>query len=123
MHRFEGSRVLACLAALCIGCAVILAQGCAALAVGGAAAGGYYVGKDERSIGQITEDASITAQVNAKFVADDLVKTFDIDVDTYRGKVYLFGHVDSVAARQRAIALAQSVKGVSAVVSELHVVN
>ena len=32
--------------------------------VGGAAAGSYYVGKDERSATQIAEDASITSTVN-----------------------------------------------------------
>ena len=103
--------------------AASLLQGCAAVVVGGAAAGGYYVGKDERSVGEITEDAAITTKVNAKFVGDDLVKTFDIDVDTYRGTVYLHGHVDSPAARARAVSLAGSVKGVRSVVSKLSVVN
>lgn len=98
-------------------------QGCAAVVVGGAAAGGYYVGKDERTVGEITEDASITTKVNAKFVGDDLVKTFDIDVDTYRGTVYLYGHVDSPVVADRAVALARSVKGVTSVVSKLSVVN
>ncbi len=101
----------------------LMLQGCAAVVVGGAAAGGYYVGKDERSVGEITEDAAITTKVNAKFVGDDLVKTFDIDVDTYRATVYLHGHVDSRAARARAVALARSVKGVRSVVSKLSVVN
>ncbi|MEA3274291.1 MAG: BON domain-containing protein [Pseudomonadota bacterium] len=102
---------------------VLFLQGCAAAVVGGAAAGGYYVGKDERTIGEITEDASITTKINAKFVGDDLVKTFDIDVDTYRRTVYLYGHVDSAAARGRAVSLARSVKGVRSVVSKLAVTN
>ncbi len=110
-------------AVMILSAASLLLQGCAAVVVGGAAAGGYYVGKDERSVGEITDDAAITTKVNAKFVGDDLVKTFDIDVDTYRGTVYLHGHVDSPAARARAVALVRSVKGVRSVVSKLSVVN
>ena len=100
----------------------LMLSGCAAVVVGGAAAGGYYVGKDERSVGEIADDAAITAKVNGKFLNDDLIKTFDIDVDTYRGTVYLYGHVRSTRARNRAAALAGSVKGVKKVVSKLTVV-
>jgi hyperosmotically inducible protein len=101
---------------------IVIVTGCAVAAVGGAAAGGYYIGKDERSVGEITDDAAITAKINAKYLDDDLVKTFDIDVDTYRGTVDLHGHVDSPQARDRAERLARSVKGVKQVVSKLTVV-
>ncbi|MGD8514641.1 MAG: BON domain-containing protein [Granulosicoccaceae bacterium] len=96
---------------------VLLLGGCTAAVVGGAAVGGYYVGKDERSVGQITEDGVITSKVNAKYVNDNLVKARDINVDTYNNVVYLYGHVDSQAAYDRAVALARSVKGVKQVVS------
>ncbi|MGD8999446.1 MAG: BON domain-containing protein [Granulosicoccaceae bacterium] len=95
----------------------LLLGGCTAAMVGGAAVGGYYVGKDERSVGQITEDGVITSKVNAKYVNDNLVKARDINVDTYNNVVYLYGHVDSRAAYDRAVALARSVKGVKQVVS------
>lgn len=95
----------------------LLLGGCTAVVVGGAAAGGYYVGKDERSVGQITDDGLITSKVNAKYVNDDLVKARDINVDTYYNVVYLYGHVNSQAAWDRAVALARSVKGVKKVVA------
>jgi osmotically-inducible protein OsmY len=56
-----------------------------------------------------------TTKVQAKFFADNTVKGRDIDVDTSDGVVTLKGTVDSPAAKTRAIALASSVDGVSAV--------
>jgi len=96
--------------------------GCGALVVGGAAAGGYYVGKDERSVGQIADDATITSTINTKYVRDSQVSALDINVDTYRGVVTLHGSVSSKAAAARAVELARSTKGVRKVISKLSVV-
>ena len=96
----------------------MMLSGCAALLIGGAAAGGYYVGKDERSAGEITDDGVITAAVKSRYIADDLVKARNINVDTYRRVVYLRGTVDSAAARERAIELARGVSNVARVVAE-----
>lgn len=97
--------------------------GCAAAVVGGAAAGGYYVGKDPRSVGQITDDGVITSKVNALYVNDGLVKARDINVDTYNNVVYLYGVVSSQAAHDRAVELARSVSGVNKVVSKIRVIK
>ncbi len=98
-----------------------LLPGCAALVVGGAAAGGYYVGKDKRSVSQIADDASITSAVNAKFLGDNDIRTLDIDVDTYEGVVTLTGTVTSETAHQHAVELAKQVKGVKRVIDKLTV--
>jgi hyperosmotically inducible protein len=94
---------------------------CAALVAGGvgAAAGGYYVAKDKRSMKEITNDASITYAINAKFLKDDLVNPVDINVDTYEGVVTLRGMVDTPAAARRAYDLAYGVDGVTKVISNL----
>jgi hyperosmotically inducible protein len=96
-----------------------LLNGCAAVVVGGAAAGGYYVAKDKRSMAEMTDDASITALVNSKFLGDDLVSPFAVNVDTYRGVVTLQGTVDNPVAARRAYDLAYSVGGVTGVISQL----
>ncbi|WJW76031.1 BON domain-containing protein [Thiohalobacter sp. IOR34] len=96
--------------------------GCGALVVGGAAAGGYYLGKDARTLGEITDDATITSTINSRYVKDSLVPALDINVDTYRGVVTLYGSVGSRAVAERAVAIARSVKGVKRVVSKLTVV-
>lgn len=97
-------------------------HGCATLVVGGAAAGGgYYAVTDKRSTTEKTGDAAITSAINRKYVNDDLVSAFDINVTTYRGVVTLDGMVKTQAAASRAVALARSTGNVKRVVSHLGV--
>ncbi len=95
---------------------------CGLLLVGGAGAGGYYVGKDKRPVGQIAEDARITAEINRQYVGDHVVSAAKVDVDTYMGVVTLWGNLPSRDAVDRAIEIAESVKGVVKVVSKLKVI-
>lgn len=101
----------------------LLAPGCAAVLVGGGATGGYYVGKDERSVGQIADDAAITASINGALIQDKSVSAIDINVDTYVGVVTLYGTVKSKKAEQRAIEIARSTRNVRKVNSKLQVAN
>ena len=98
-------------------------SGCAALLIGGAAAGGYAVGKDERPVGQIVDDGTLTASIKSKFIADKYVPAATIDVDTYEGRVTLNGTVKSYVARSQAEKLARETKGVRDVVNNLEVVD
>jgi osmotically-inducible protein OsmY len=66
-------------------------------------------------------DAGITSAVKAKFVADDIVKSNDINVDTKDRVVTLKGDVQSAIARERAIELARTTDGVRDVVDALAV--
>ena len=100
---------------------VLTLGGCTALVVGGAAAGGYAVGKDDRGVGTIVDDGTITASVKTKLIADKYVKAFSIDVDTYEGVVTLAGTVTSYVARSQAEKLAGEVDGVSSVVNNIQV--
>lgn len=97
-------------------------SGCTAAVVGGAAVGGYYVGKDDRSVGQIASDAKITASINAKYAKDSEVSAIDINVDTRYGVVVLHGNVSSQRIANRAVELARATKGVKSVISKLTVV-
>ncbi len=99
--------------------AVLTTTACVPALVGGAAAGGYYVGQDDRNVTVIAQDASITAEVKAKYLKDDLVKALDINVDTYNGVVTLYGHVPNRATADRAVRLARGTKDVKRVVSRL----
>lgn len=101
---------------------IAITAGCAPVLVGGAAVGGYYVGKDDRSIGTITDDAAITGKINGKFAKSDLIRVFDINVDTYKGVVTLYGRVASQAAADQAISLAQQTAGVQRVISKLTII-
>ena len=98
-----------------------LAGGCTALLVGGAAAGGYAIGKDDRTAGVIVDDGTITASVKSKLIADKYVAARRVDVDTYEGVVTLNGKVKSYIERGQAEKLAAGVSGVKSVVNNLEV--
>jgi len=100
-----------------------LLSGCAALVIGGAAAGGYAVAKDERSAKQIADDASITASIKTKLLADKYVKGFAIDVDTYNRVVTLNGELTSNFSREHAAAIASKTRGVIQVRNNLVLVK
>lgn len=93
--------------------------GCTVALVGGSAVGGYLVGKDERKVGRIVEDSVITAEINAIFLSDDIVETFKINVDTYRGVVTLTGTLPDKGMIDHAIALVKEVEGVQEINSLL----
>lgn len=107
------------LAAIALIGSALASSGCAALLVGGAAAGGYVVGKDERPVGQIVDDGTITASVKSKLIADKYVPAARINVDTYQGKVTLTGTVATYVARSQAAKLAGDVNGVTGVVNNI----
>jgi len=109
--------------ALLIFISALFLHGCTTVLVGGAGAGGYAVGTDDRPLGIISEDISITASVKTTLIKDDQIDAFDINVDTYRAVVTLYGHVKSSAQITRAIRLAKTVKGVKKVVSKLSVIK
>ena len=75
----------------------------------------------DRPVTSAVKDAWITTQVQAKYFGDSIVKGRNIDVDTTTGIVTLTGKVTSQAERQRAVARAKEVDGVSRVVDHLSV--
>jgi len=106
---------------ICLFALLFLVSGCAPLVVGGTAAGGYKTATDERTIGRMWDDTTITGNVKTQLTRDGSVKARNIDVDTVQGVVFLTGVVDSWAEADRAIAIAQKVKGVYRVESGLQV--
>lgn len=96
--------------------------GCAPAVIVAAGAGVYYVATDERTVATLSSDATITSSVKTKFIKDEYIKAFDINVDTYESVVTLHGNVPSEAVKERAIKLASSVKGVKKIVTKLVIV-
>ena len=91
------------------------------LLVGGAAAG-YYIGKDPRAVAQISEDLSTTATIKGWYIGDKDVSAVNINVDTYRGVVTLYGSVETREAETLAMNIAAKAKGVIKVISKLTVI-
>lgn len=67
------------------------------------------------------DDATITASVKSKLVADRASNLTRVDVDTNNRTVYLNGTVDSAEQKTRAEQLAWQAQGVKSVVNNLHV--
>lgn len=100
------------------------APGGAAPAPGGegdAAVGGNAPNPEpDRPVGQVMDDAAITAAVKSKLLADPKVGGLKIDVDTRSGVVYLTGdHMKSQAEIDQAIKLAKETSGVKSVENKL----
>lgn len=67
--------------------------------------------------GDEVDDAWITSKVKTQLLADDQVHGMDINVDTEDNVVTLTGTAPTLAARTKAVAIAQSTKGVRSVVA------
>jgi hyperosmotically inducible periplasmic protein len=103
--------------------ALLWVTGCVPLVVGGAAAGGYYMGKDERAPAVIASDGRITTAVKSRLIQDKYVDGMRISVETYEGVVTLRGEVTSNLPREQAERLASSVEGVVSVRNEIKLVR
>ena len=71
------------------------------------------------SVGCAQTDAGISTSVKSQFAADDLVKAYQIDVDTRDHIVTLSGEVESRAAKDRAMQLAAATDGVASVIDHV----
>jgi len=72
-----------------------------------------------RSMGTNIDDATITASVKSKLVAEKGANLTRVDVDTTSGTVYLNGTVDSAEQKSRAEQIAWQANGVKGVVNNL----
>ncbi len=76
-----------------------------------------------RSVGQVVDDATITAEIKTKLMADSVVAGLKIDVDTKDGVVSLNGPVKNQEEKDTAIRLARETSGVKDVKDNLVVHN
>lgn len=74
-----------------------------------------------KSAGTNIDDATITATVKSRLVAEKASNLTRVDVDTNSGTVYLIGTVESAEQKTRAEQLAWQAKGVKSVVNNLQV--
>ena len=110
MNSLKTSLKICALVALCgsgLGL-VSLSTGCAATPT-------------KESTGEYVDDSTITAKVKAAFIHDEVVKAFDVSVETFKGTVQLRGFVDTSEQRSRAAKIARDVKGVRDVENKLTV--
>jgi osmotically-inducible protein OsmY len=73
------------------------------------------------STGQYLDDTSITTRVKAAIFRDPVLKSAEINVETFKGRVQLSGFVSSRTDIDRAVTVAQGVSGVSSVGNDMRV--
>jgi len=71
--------------------------------------------------GEYVDDSVITTKVKAAIFNEPGLKSFEINVETYKGTVQLSGFVNSQADINKAVEVARSVKGVVSVKNNMRV--
>ena len=74
-----------------------------------------------KTVGDTIDDATITARVKTALLNDPDIGGLRIDVDTFKGVVTLSGSVKSAAERDKAMAIARKIGGVTDVKSSLQI--
>ncbi len=76
----------------------------------------------QRSAGEFTDDAALTAKVKTAIATDAGARTASaVNVETYRGVVQLSGFVDSEDQASRAVTAAKKVQGVRSVRNDIRI--
>jgi hyperosmotically inducible protein len=99
----------------------IISTGCAPAVIGAGATGVYKTGTDERTMGTMVDDSTVSSKVKIDLIAASEVKARHIDVDVLNGVVTLTGLVESTAEIKRAKEIALAVEGVKSVTNYLTV--
>lgn len=73
------------------------------------------------STGQYMDDTTITTKVKAAIFNEPTLKSAEINVETFKGRVQLSGFVSSRADIDRAIVVAEGVSGVGSVTNAMRV--
>jgi osmotically-inducible protein OsmY len=73
----------------------------------------------QEGMGEYVDDVILTTRVKALIFEDNTLKSLEISVETFKGVVQLSGFVSSQAEIDRAVVLARSVSGVSAVKNDM----
>jgi len=90
-------------------------------AVSLAALAGCASTQKHESTGQYVDDTAITTKVKAAIFNEPTLKSAEINVETFKGRVQLSGFVSTRANIDRAVVVAQGVTGVTSVSNEMRV--
>jgi osmotically-inducible protein OsmY len=73
----------------------------------------------QESTGEVVDDSVITTKIKSLIASDDILKAFQISVETRKGVVELSGFVNAQKDKDKAGQIARSVEGVKSVVNAL----
>jgi len=75
----------------------------------------------QEGTGEYVDDTVITTKVKAAILNEPTLKSAEINVETFKGIVQLSGFVNSQSDVNRAVVVAQNVKGVKSVKNDMRV--
>jgi osmotically-inducible protein OsmY len=75
----------------------------------------------QESTGEYIDDSYITAKVKSQILGDKDLKVAEINVETFKGVVQLSGFVNSRSDINKAVNIAENIKGVKSVKNDMHV--
>ncbi|HAK36140.1 MAG: BON domain-containing protein [Pantoea sp.] len=75
----------------------------------------------QEGTGGYIDDTVITTKVKAQLLNDDELKSREINVETFKGRVQLSGFVSSPQMASRAVEVTRTVKGVKSVVNNMQI--
>ncbi|MGE9550048.1 BON domain-containing protein [Erwinia amylovora] len=77
--------------------------------------------RTKEGTGGYIDDTVITTKVKGVLLKDDSLKSTEINVETFKGRVQLSGFVSSPQMANRAVTLTRSVKGVTSVTNNMQI--
>jgi hyperosmotically inducible protein len=75
----------------------------------------------QEGTGEYIDDTVLTGKVKAAIFNDPMLKSAEINVETFKGMVQLSGFVSSEAAATKAVSVARSVQGVKSVKNDMRI--
>jgi osmotically-inducible protein OsmY len=75
----------------------------------------------QESFGEYVDDSVITTKVKAALFKEPTLSGFEVNVETFKGRVQLSGFVSSQANIDKAVEIARGVEGVTAVKNDMRV--
>jgi osmotically-inducible protein OsmY len=73
------------------------------------------------STGQYVDDTTITTKVKTAIFNEPALKSAEINVETFKGRVQLSGFVSNRASMDRAVVVAEGVSGVTSVANDMRI--
>lgn len=75
--------------------------------------------RTQEGTGEYVDDTVITTKVKAAILGDATLKSTEINVETFKGRVQLSGFVSSRPEMDTAVKVARNIKGVSGVSNDM----
>ncbi|KGT88942.1 hypothetical protein NG99_20935 [Erwinia typographi] len=75
----------------------------------------------QEGTGGYIDDTVITTKVKSELLKDDSLKSTEINVETFKGRVQLSGFVSSPTSASRAVQITRGVKGVTSVTNNIQI--